>query len=85
MIIDVVLLVLHSHFDDNAEKLGVYVYDPKTNSWLNERLSVSDRLGRNGQPKNGFYDPELAVLFVHSAGDSEDNGTIWVYRYQRPE
>ena len=31
-------------------------------------LSVPDRLGRNRQAKNGFYDPELGVLFLHSAG-----------------
>lgn len=82
---DVVLLVLHSHFDDTPEKTGVYIYDPETNAWLNDSLPVPDRLGRNRQPKNGFFDPELGVLFLHSAGDSDDNGTVWVYRYKGPK
>jgi hypothetical protein len=35
--------------------------------------------------KNGFLDPELNVVFVHTSGDSQDEGAIWVYRYkQRP-
>jgi hypothetical protein len=25
----------------------------------------------------------LNVVFIHSAGDSQDDGTIWVYRYRR--
>lgn len=79
---DVVLLVMHSHHDDESEHLGVYVYDPKTNAWADEPLAVPDELGRNRQAKNGFYDPELNAVFLHSAGDSDDNGTIWVYRYK---
>ena len=61
------------------------VYDPEANAWHDDPLPVPDRLGRNRQPKNGFFDPELAVLFLHSAGDSDDNGTVWVYRYKRLE
>ena len=30
-----------------------------------------------------IYDPELGVVFLHSAGDSHDDGTIWVYRHRR--
>ena len=80
---DKVLLVFHSCHDDAPERLGVYVYDPNTNAWAEEALPVPDQLGRNRQAKNGFYDPELNAVFVHSAGDSEDDGTIWVYRYRR--
>jgi hypothetical protein len=79
---DRVLLVFHSHFDDQAERLGVYVYDPEINAWEDEPLAVPEKLGRNGQPKNGFYDAELGVVFVHSAPDSGDEGTIWAYRYE---
>jgi hypothetical protein len=79
---DRVLLVFHSHFDDRAERLGVYVYDPGKDAWAEEPLSLPAKLGRNGQPKNGFYDAELGVVFVHSAPDSGDEGTIWVYRYK---
>jgi hypothetical protein len=80
---DKVLLVFHSFHDDAPERLGVYAYDPNTNAWADEALPVPDKLGRNRQAKNGFYDPELNAVFIHSAGDSEDDGTIWVYRYRR--
>ena len=80
---DRVVLVFHSHHDDKPERLGVYVYDPDTNAWAGEILAVPDKLGRNRQAKNGFYDPELNAIFIHSAGDSQDDGTIWVYRYRR--
>lgn len=32
---------------------------------------------------SGFYDPDLNAHFVHVAGDSQDNGVMWVYRYHR--
>lgn len=79
---DKVLLIVHSFHDDTPERLGVYVYDPKSNAWADEPLSVPEKLGRNRQAKNGFYDPMLNAVFVHSAGDSRDDGTIWAYRYQ---
>ncbi len=79
---DTVLLVFHSFHDDQPERLGVYVYDPKANAWADEALTVPKELGHNRQAKNGFYDPELGVVFLHSAGDSRDDGTIWVYRYR---
>jgi hypothetical protein len=80
---DKVLLVFHSHHDDVPERLGVYVYDPKTNAWSDAVLAVPEKLGRNRQAKNGFYDPALNALFIFSAGDSRDDGTMWVYRYRR--
>src|SRR5262249_26166889 len=79
---DVVLLVVHSSFDSKKETQGVYVYDPKTNSWTTEALPLAEHLGASTKPKNGFYDPALNVLFLHAAGDSQDDGTIWVYRYK---
>ncbi len=82
---DRVLLVFHSHHDDKPERLGVYVYDPNTNAWSGERLAVPDKLGRDRQAKNGFFDPLLSAVFIHTAGDSDDNGTMWVYRYKRAE
>jgi hypothetical protein len=80
---DKVLLVFHSFHDDEPERLGVYVYDPKTNAWSEEAPGIPEALGRNRQAKNGFYDPSLNAVFIHSAGDSRDGGTIWVYRYRR--
>jgi len=82
---DRVLLVFHSHHDDLPERLGVYVYDPNSNAWADDALAIPEKLGRDGQMKNGFYDPALGVVFLHTAGDSRDDGTIWVYRYKRPK
>lgn len=79
---DKVLLVFHSSFDDRPERVGIYVYDPEANAWQEEKLAIPGKLGGNRQPKNGFYDAELGVLFVHTAGDSEDNSEMWVYRYR---
>jgi hypothetical protein len=59
----------------------VYVYDPETNAWTEEPLPLPEKL-RNQQVKNGFYDAALNSVFIHSAGDSRDDGVIWVYRYK---
>lgn len=80
---DKVLLVRHSSHYDKPERLGVYVYDPATNAWAEEPLALPEKL-RNTQAKNGFYDPALNAVFLHSAGDSRDDGVIWSYRYKRP-
>jgi hypothetical protein len=80
---DVVLLIVHSSFDSSADRVGIYVYDPTTNSWSTEGLPVPGKLAGNRKPKNGFYDPELNAVFIHTAGDSQDDGVIWVYRYRR--
>lgn len=47
------------------------------------RHIVKSTISRFRQGKNGFYDPELNAVFLHSAGDSRDDGTIWVYRHRR--
>jgi hypothetical protein len=78
---DKVLLVLHSYHYDTPERLGVYVYDPQTNAWAEEPLALPEKL-RNTRVKNGFYDAELNAVFLHSAGDSQDDGVIWAYRYK---
>jgi hypothetical protein len=80
---DKVLLMFHSFHDDKAARLGVYVYDPNTNAWGVEAMPIPEKLGHNRQVKTGFYHPELNAVFIHSAGDSQDDGTIWVYRYRR--
>jgi hypothetical protein len=79
---DKVLLVAHSYHYTKPERLGVYVYDPVTNAWDPEPLTLPEKL-RNEQVKNGFYDPQLNAVFLHIAGDSRDDGIIWVYRYKR--
>ena len=73
---DVVVLIRHSAA---KEHLGVFIYDPATNAWSDGPVSP---VKATGQCKNGFYDPELNAHVIHGAGDSDDNGTVWVYRYK---
>jgi hypothetical protein len=80
---DRVLLVNHSFHYGKEERVGVYVYDPEANTWSTEPLELPKKL-RNRQAKNGFYDAELNAVFLHSAGDSQDDGVVWVYRYRNP-
>ncbi len=75
---DRVLLVFHSYHDDKKDRLGVYVYDPETNSWSAEPLAIPDKLGKNRQVKNGFYDSVLNAVFIHGAGDSGDDGSMCI-------
>jgi len=79
---DKVLLVRHSNHYDKMDRTGVYVYDPEGNAWTEEPLPLPEKL-RNDKVKNGFYDAELNAVFIHSAGDSRDDGVIWVYRYKK--
>jgi hypothetical protein len=80
---DKVLLVLHSYHYGKPERVGVYVYDPEANAWAEEPLPLPEKL-RNNQVKNGFLDPGLNAVFLHSAGDSQDDGVFWVFRHRRP-
>jgi len=75
--LDVVVAI---HFKGKTP--GIFVYDPKTNSWADPLPFPADG------PKFGFaantcYDRESNAYFCHVAGDSNDNGTVWVYRYKR--
>lgn len=78
---DRVLLIVHSFHYDQEERLGVYVYDPESNAWSSESRPLPEGL-HNNQAKNGFYDPALNTVFLHSAGDSRDDGVIWAYRFK---
>jgi hypothetical protein len=79
---DRVLLVNHSYHYAKPDRVGIYIYDPEANAWTEEPLELPKKLV-NTQVKNGFYDRELNAIFIHSAGDSRDDGTMWVYRYKR--
>lgn len=78
-------LVVLRLYDKDApgQRRGVYVYDPETNTWA-DPLPVPPEVVkalRNGN--YGFYDPELNAYFCHFAGDSSDDGTMWVYRHKK--
>jgi hypothetical protein len=73
---DAVVLILYRA---PAERRGIYVYDPAANRWSVEPRPLPKELTER-KNLNAFYDPELNVHFFHAAGDSDDDGTIWVYR-----
>jgi hypothetical protein len=77
---DVVLLSVHPPEESRIEEMGIYTYDPNANAWAAEPVALPDKLARDRKVKNGFYSPDLEALFLHSAGDSRDDGVIWVYR-----
>jgi hypothetical protein len=79
---DVVLLVVASYFDSEKERTGVYVYDPAANAWSAEARPIPEKLSGNHKPKNGFYDPTLNAVILHTAGDSQDDGVMWAYRHR---
>ena len=75
--------VLHPvaiHFKGRSP--GVFVYDPSTNSWADPIPFPAD-VPEFRFAANTCFDPELNAYFCHVAGDSSDNGVMWVYRYKR--
>jgi len=73
-------IVVAIHFTGKTS--GICVYDPKANSWADPIPFPVDG------PKfpfaaNTCYDRELNAYFCHVAGDSNDNGVIWVYRHKK--
>jgi len=73
-------IVVAIHFKGSSP--GIFVYNPNTNSWADPIPFPADG------PKfhfaaNTFFDRELNAHFCHVAGDSSDNGVMWVYRYKK--
>lgn len=79
---DMVLLVFHSFNYTTKEHLGIYIYDPASNTWSDMVLPIPTKLGESRKCKNGFYDPVLNAVFLHAAGDSRDDSAIWVFRFK---
>jgi hypothetical protein len=76
---DRVLLVVHSHNYAEPNTMGIYIYDPKANSWADEPLKFPDAWPVRKQ-KSGFYCEELGAIIVLAGGDSVDDVTVWAYR-----
>lgn len=60
--------------------VGVFVYDPETNTWNDPQPFPK---GTTWQRVNGFYDTTNNVHCYHSAGDSERDGIVMVYRLKQ--
>lgn len=73
-------LVVAIRFSGKAP--GVYVYNPQANSWA-DPLPFPEEGPPFRFAANTCYDRELNAYFCHLAGDSSDNGVVWVYRYKK--
>jgi hypothetical protein len=78
---DVVVLFYHDNVGPNSarKERGVFVYDPDANAWGEAPLPIP---GGVCKCPSSFYDPVLNAHFIHCAGDSADDGVMWVYRYK---
>ncbi len=78
-----VVIRLYTTKDEPGLRRGVYAYDPEANAWADPLPLPSEVVKgiRNGN--FGFYDPELQAYFCYFAGDSTDDGSMWVYRYKK--
>jgi hypothetical protein len=74
---------LYNTKDEPGWRRGVYAYNPETNAWA-DPLPLPAEVVKNIRNGNyGFYDSELNAYFCHFAGDSADDGTMWVYRHRK--
>ncbi|MEX0702249.1 MAG: hypothetical protein WD069_09155 [Planctomycetales bacterium] len=65
----------------SARRTGVSAFDPETGAWGDAPAPLPANISQGCW--SGFYFPELNAHFFHIAGDSRDDGTMWVYRYQK--
>jgi len=59
---------------------GISAYDPEAGAW-DAPLPIPAEVVSHCV--HGFYSPEVNAHFIYTAGDSDDRGTMWVYRYKR--
>jgi len=76
--LDVVLAI---HF--KGKTTGIFVYDPDRPIHGPTRSPSRADGPKFGFAANTCYDRELNAYFCHVAGDSNDNGVVWVYRYKK--
>ncbi len=74
--LDLVVLVYF-----RAPTPGIHVYNPQENTWA-KPLPLPTAGPSFRYAANTFYDHELNAFLCHVAGDSEDDGVIWAYRYR---
>ena len=80
---DVVVLNVYRKWTKNQETPpGLWIYDPAANAW-SAQVKPLPKPGLSTACTNAFYDPGTNAHYFHAAGDSSDNGSMWVYRYRR--
>jgi dTDP-4-dehydrorhamnose 3,5-epimerase-like enzyme len=65
-------------------KGSVAAYDPEKHEWEAGSAVPAEVVASKGCV-HGFYSPEVNAHFVYVAGDSDDRGTMWAYRYRNPK
>ena len=73
-------IIVAIHFTGTST--GIRVYDPNTNSWA-DPLPFPATGPKFHFAANTFFDRELNAFFCHVAGDSNDDGVMWMYRYKK--
>jgi hypothetical protein len=76
-------LVIVRWKSEGGSQAAVHAYDPDANAWEKPLPFPAEvaRSTRNGS--HGGFDPATNAFYCHFAGDSSDDGTIWVYRYKK--
>ena len=64
-------------------KGAISTYDPDIGAWEGP-LTVPAAAVSGKECTHGFYSPEVNAHFLFIAHDSDDRGTMWVYRCKRP-
>lgn len=64
---------------------GIYVYQADANAWSETAVPLPPGFfpSQYAGCVSSFYSPELNAHFFFVAGDSNDDGVIWAYRYKR--
>jgi hypothetical protein len=78
-----VVIRLYTTRDEPGLRRGVYVYDPAKNAWADPLPLPADVVKGIKNGNYGSYDPELNAYFCHFASDSNDDGSMWVYRFKK--
>lgn len=65
---------------DRGKGGGIAIYDPQTGSWEAPLVIPANVVSGC---VHGFYSSEVNAHFIYTAHDSDDRGTMWVYRYKR--
>src|SRR5262249_36287680 len=74
-------VVVISHVPGTREGGRVGVYNPESGAW-EAGAATPPQVGAAGECWHSFYSPELNAHFLYVAGDSDDHGVMWVYRYK---
>lgn len=70
--------VIVFRYGGKQEEHGIFVYDPEKNAWSEAAARLPEKWRHS---TNGFFEPALGVYYFHVAGDSSEDGVMWVYRH----